>query len=74
MKKNKNKIKSKIKLTILGTIHYFEKSSFFQSSVESRVKRKEKGSGGSSREQKAARTMAVIVVTFVVCWLPFFTM
>jgi len=57
-----------------------EKSNFFkskpkvQSSVESRVKRKEKGSGGSSREQKAARTMAVIVVTFVVCWLPFFTM
>ena len=34
------------------------------------VKRKD----GSSREQKAARTMAVIVVTFVVCWLPFFTM
>lgn len=37
---------------------------------ERMVKRKE----GSSREQKAARTMAVIVVTFVVCWLPFFTM
>lgn len=34
--------------------------------------RRQKASG--SREQKAARTMAVIVVTFVVCWLPFFTM
>jgi len=31
-------------------------------------------SRNKSKEQKAARTMAVIVVTFIVCWLPFFTM
>ena len=37
--------------------------------------RREKDAGrNQSKEQKAARTMAVIVVTFIVCWLPFFTM
>ena len=45
-----------------------------QAGPEPKQRRKPKLGGGGSREQKAARTMAVIVFTFVVCWLPFFTM
>ncbi len=32
----------------------------------------EKAKISLAKERKAARTMAVIVTTFVVCWLPFF--
>ena len=46
----------------------------FQAGPEPQQRRKPKLGAGGSREQKAARTMAVIVFTFVVCWLPFFTM
>ena len=35
---------------------------------------KEKAKMAQAKERKAARTMAVIVVTFIICWLPFFLM
>ena len=34
----------------------------------------EKAKISLSKERKAARTMAIIVTTFIVCWLPFFLM
>ena len=34
----------------------------------------EKAKVSMAKERKAARTMAVIVITFIVCWLPFFLM
>ena len=35
---------------------------------------KEKAKMAQAKERKAARTMAVIVATFIICWLPFFLM
>ena len=35
---------------------------------------KEKIRLAHAKEKKAARTMAVIVSTFIICWLPFFVM
>ena len=53
-----------------------EKLESFKAKLQVQVfLRREKDAGkNQSKEQKAARTMAVIVVTFIVCWLPLFTM
>ena len=46
------------------------------SSEETQVQKmqREKAKMAQAKERKAARTMAVIVVTFIICWLPFFLM
>ena len=51
-----------------------EKFESFKAKLQMQVFLKRQKNTKKSKEQKAARTMAVIVVTFIVCWLPFFTM